>query len=1315
MPVIETLGAASARNLGFTGSSSSPVYIEDVFSTWLYTGNGSTQTINNGINLAPGATTSGWFSLVDLGGQTTGYGNAVDASGNVYISTDNSMQVLKYNSSGQLIWQRGLSVGGSNVTRIALDSSANVYVTASNNPAGWRIIKYDTNGTLLWQRVYTSSLSFDIAYSIATDSTGAVYVCGTTDQGNQPSITLIKYDTDGVLQWQRRLRNFTTLGYGVAVDSGNNPLVCGYSNGLAVVAKYNSSGTLQWQRTINSGTFNAVSFDTSSNVYVAGNNDVAAFIAKYNTSGVIQWQRSLTNPSSIGASFNSIAVNSSGDSFVCGQTTNNLGSGILLARYDTNGTLQWQRSILSATSVYTYGTSWSIKVDSSSNIYFSGGFQDQLFAVRVFFGKIPADGTGIGTYILGSGSFSYNQSSFTPATSTNTDAAGTLTDSTPSFTSSTTSLTNSTSSLTPYLATLNQVSSTGMVWMKSRSAATDHAIYDTARGATFDIVSNSTAAQTTQSTGLTAFLSNGFSIGSLAKINTSAATYASWTFRKQPKFFDVVTYTGTGSARTIAHNLGSVPGCIIVKGTSAGTAGFNWRVYHRSLTSAAFTLQLNQPNIQSSQPSIWNSTAPSSTVFSVGTDGSVNSSGETYVAYLFAHDAGGFGNAGADNVISCGLYAADTNGVTVTLGWEPQWVLIKSAGGGTPVASSWRVVDNMRGMPMSGAAQTVAPDGSSAEGVAGASSIQLLSTGFRIAGTDSAFNSHDPIGGSGATYIYIAIRRGPMKTPTSGTSVFGINASTGTGVNATVTGGQTDDAVLIKNRGAVVGSLFSSRLTGTGYLDTSTTAAEVAAGTTILQANPWDVMDGVKVGTTSTITNSSANTFINYLFRRAPGFFDVVCYTATGIARTINHNLGVAPELMIVKNRSAARLWAAYSASLLNTEFLDLASTAAKSNVSGSTYWNSTNPTASVFSVGTNVAVNDGISSNYVAYLFATVAGVSKVGSYTGTGATQDINCGFTAGARFVLIKRTDSTGDWYVWDSARGIVAIQNEAVFSTPGTYTWTVPAGVTSVSVVCVGGGGGGGGSGGGAAVTAGGTSFFNNTSTVAAGGGGAGTNTNGAGSVGGAGGTVLAGTGTNGASGPARVTVYQAVGGGGAGTLSGLAATNGAESSWGGGGGGGAYLYGTSSNAGGAESETGEAKGGLGGGHGGGAGGGRDGTGGGGGAIAYINNVSVTAGQTYTVQVGAGGLGQNSGNPTQRGGGNGGSGAVRIVWSGSSRQFPSTSITATGGLDPFLLLNSTSAENTSTTYIEPSATGFTISGLAPAALNATGGTYIFLAIA
>lgn len=548
----------------------------------------------------------------------------------------------------------------------------------------------------------------------------------------------------------------------------------------------------------------------------------------------------------------------------------------------------------------------------------------------------------------------------------------------------------------------------GLVWIKNRSGVTGHRFTDTARGVTKSLESNSVAAEATEATGLTAFNGTGFTIGADADYNTSSSTYVAWTFEEQANFFDVVTYTGTGTNRTIAHNLGSIPGCIIVKRTD--TTG-NWQVYHNSLSSATNSIQLNLSNAQASAPTVWNSTAPTNSVFSVGTDTTVNASGGTYVAYIFAHNAGGFGLTGTDNVISCGSFYAVQSGsdVPVNLGFEPQFVLLKNI----DASDDWRMYDSMRGMPISPESLLLRPNQSAAEFINAPAQCYATSTGFVWAAST----------GLGATgnQIYIAIRKGPMKIPTTGTSVFGFNARTGTGVNATVTGSAgVSDAMLIKNRGAAVADLFASRLTGTGYLVTSTTAAEVAAGITILQANPWDVMDGVKVGTTSTITNASANTYINYLFDRAPGFMDVVCYTGTGSATTQTHNLGAVPEFIIVKRRNTINAWAVY-ANNNNTNYLVLNTTAA--TVNSGAFWNNTSPTNTVFTVGTNAAVN-ALASTYVAYLFATCPGVSKVGSYTGTGTTLQIDCGFTGGSRFILIKRIDSTGSWYYWDSARGIVA---------------------------------------------------------------------------------------------------------------------------------------------------------------------------------------------------------------------------------------------------------------------------------------------------
>jgi hypothetical protein len=178
--------------------------------------------------------------------------------------------------------------------------------------------------------------------------------------------------------------------------------------------------------------------------------------------------------------------------------------------------------------------------------------------------------------------------------------------------------------------------------------------------------------------------------------------------------------------------------------------------------------------------------------------------------------------------------------------------------------------------------------------------------------------------------------------------------------------------------------------------------------------------------TTWTVGNSTAGKLLVIctllaMFKRATGFMDVVAYTGTGSATTQAHNLGVVPEMMIIKNRDQADNWAVYHNGIGPTKNLKLNLTNAEDT--DSRWWDDTAPTDSIFSLSYIGDVNAS-GENYIAYLFATLAGVSKVGSYTGTAASLDLDMGFAAGARFFLCKRTDSTGDWYVWDSARGIVS---------------------------------------------------------------------------------------------------------------------------------------------------------------------------------------------------------------------------------------------------------------------------------------------------
>ena len=550
----------------------------------------------------------------------------------------------------------------------------------------------------------------------------------------------------------------------------------------------------------------------------------------------------------------------------------------------------------------------------------------------------------------------------------------------------------------------------GLVWLKSRSGAENHILTDSARGVAFFLRSDLTNAQDTNSPSLiSAFNTTGFGLGvGYAGINGSGESLVSWTFRKQPKFFDVVTYTGNGSGITVNHSLGSVPGCIIVKAFSSSPAvGQNWIVYHRS--------EANQGRLNETSAFIYSGidNVTSTSFDPTGTGSGYNVSGVQYVAYLFAHNAGGFGLTGTDNVISCGTFTTDSGGnATVTLGYEPAWLMFKCS---SNAGQNWNMLDTMRGWSLSTDLHLEA-NSPVAEDPGGYGNP--TATGFVMGGQ-----------GNTQTYIYIAIRRGPMKVPTLGTSVFKPIARTGTGAVAQITGvGFPPDLAINadRTRSASANTQVTDRLRGTNVsVFTNRTDGDLTYTNAITAFGS----DGETLGTDATqgAVNVSGNTYINWLFGRAPGFFDEVCYTGTGVARSLSHNLGVAPELAIVKDRNVGSLWYVQNAAMF----------AAYTGVSPGGYYCVLNTTAALVDGGGNyvyspttstISVDNGVNFNtrtYVAYLFATCAGVSKVGSYTGNGSTQTIDCGFGAsGSRFVLIKRTDSTGDWYVWDSARGMIS---------------------------------------------------------------------------------------------------------------------------------------------------------------------------------------------------------------------------------------------------------------------------------------------------
>ncbi len=238
------------------------------------------------------------------------------------------------------------------------------------------------------------------------------------------------------------------------------------------------------------------------------------------------------------------------------------------------------------------------------------------------------------------------------------------------------------------------------------------------------------------------------------------------------------------------------------------------------------------------------------------------------------------------------------------------------------------------------------------------------------------------------------------------------------------------DLVWIKSRtpGATSHALFDSTR-GTGkYLSSDTTAAETTNANTLTAFNG----DGFSLGTDTTIVNANANSYVAWQWRESiTAGLDVVSYAGTGVNRTVAHNLGVAPAMIIVKRSQtgATSNWQVRHTSIAAANSIQLNST--NQAAAAATVWNSTAPTSSVFSLGTSTDVNaSGIS--YVAYCFAEIAGFSRFGSYTGNGLADGpfVFCGFRP--RWVMVKRTDTNGfDWRIFDVARNSSNVTTNTLF--------------------------------------------------------------------------------------------------------------------------------------------------------------------------------------------------------------------------------------------------------------------------------------------
>ena len=563
----------------------------------------------------------------------------------------------------------------------------------------------------------------------------------------------------------------------------------------------------------------------------------------------------------------------------------------------------------------------------------------------------------------------------------------------------------------------------GLVWTKRRDhAGNGHMLVDTVRGGNSFIKSNSSDAVNTSYTLINSFNNNGYTLSTNGWVNGSGDSVCSWTFRKQRKFFDIVTWSGNGvNGRTINHSLGSVPGMILVKRLDSADG---WITYHRGMDASApedYAMFLNLTNARATE-TYWNNTAPTSTGFTVSSNVKLNGSSGNYIAYLFAHNNsdGGFGPDQDQDIIKCGSYTNSGSGVTVDLGFEPQWLLVKRRDG----TGNWCLVDVMRGVNLVTAAgdnsRQLRPNLDYAEN--NEYNPFPYYSGFKVEGTAGGG------GGGSNTYIYVAIRRGPLNIPTDATKFF-MPYYTGSSnlPGLTTTNFPADFFINTQTSGAPRYS--ANRLTAGGsningkYMIISSNSNANGGGSV-----EW--FNNEKASTSIDFYTSwygASGVVLGHIWRRAPNYFDVSHYYGNGGGQSVYHNLGVAPEMVWIKRRDSNGDWGMYFNSGSGTECAVKLNSTDDMTTSSISFTRQAHRVV-VYNTGfpVDISINN---ADYIAYFFVTCPGVSKCGTYTGSGSTQNIDCGFSNGARYVMIRQRTSGGSTsqrgtFVFDTARGIVS---------------------------------------------------------------------------------------------------------------------------------------------------------------------------------------------------------------------------------------------------------------------------------------------------
>ena len=493
--------------------------------------------------------------------------------------------------------------------------------------------------------------------------------------------------------------------------------------------------------------------------------------------------------------------------------------------------------------------------------------------------------------------------------------------------------------------------------------------------------------------------------GTAGTYNGMNTHYWKWAFMKQEGFMDFVHFnsnSGSHGTTTHSHSLGVVPEVIIIKATNTTS---QWFVFHKDLTNnsaGSFRnyLQWNSSAAQADAGSaVITATDTQFTFNSVLTDHS-----NSHIAILLG-EGDTFGTGGDNTVFKSGIYTGngDTDGALVDLGWEPQWVQIKRV----EYSGNWQAFASTAGMGGGDGSQAaddyiIGTDGGYGDQY---DAIKIRPNGFLPAGGNN--------NNSGNKYFYMAIRK-DMKPADhddiSNTDLVGSTSSENASEPYVDLGFRQDTMITFSGSNIY----WIDRLRPRNVLNLSSSARDFDN----------DSMSRQYFHTGAFSADQGTNTY--FAIKRAPKFYDMAFYPGTGSAHTVPHNLEVVPELMLVKQINDGDDWALYTNQFnggVNPQNYGVLLGTSASPADDNTYWNDTAFTDTHFSVGTNDNVNKNYKS-YAAYLFASIPGICKIGTYTGSSSAVNIDLGFTAKWFFLkkLTQGTSGGGKPYIQHSAAGI-----------------------------------------------------------------------------------------------------------------------------------------------------------------------------------------------------------------------------------------------------------------------------------------------------